>query len=162
MIEFENQSEHEVIDVMSEIEIKYSYNRHPRRGYHCAYTEGMEKFGSPELCLMDYYSPEESEYILYNMADCVLNGDLFDPESGTYDFFGIVELANENDEIEYRFGFIGGDLYDQQVMCLQLIDIDGYPVHPGEDFLPSYTKRGFEPWPLFMYVDDDGIEEVVE
>ena len=143
------------VDVLSEIKVNYSYNRHQKRGYHCAYTEGMEKYGCPELCLMDYYPPDEAQFILLNMADCVLNGDIFDRETGEYDFLGIVELVDDSDGSTYRFGFIGGWLYEQEGMCLQLLGEDDYPLHPGGDSLQSLYKRGFEPWPTFMYVGEE-------
>ena len=143
------------IDVEKEIEFFYSYNKHQKRGYHCAYTEGMEKFGCPELCLMDYYPPEEAEYILMNMADCILNGTIHNEETGTYDLYSIVELSNDADEVEYRFGFVGGWLYENETIMLQEVDEDGFPIHPGGESLLSYSKRGFEVWPMFMYYSDD-------
>ena len=160
-IEFHDRSNDE-IDVEKEIGIRYMYNKHPRRGYHCVYTEGLERYGCPELCLMDYYDPDSASYILYNMADCLLNGDsLFDEESGEYNFFSVVTIQDE-DGTELTFGFIGGWLYDEPVMVLQLLDEKLNPVHPGGGELPSWTKRGFEPWPLFLYADeieDDWNEE---
>lgn len=161
------EGQEDVIDVMSEIQINYSYNKHPKRGYHCAFTEGLKKFGCPELVLMDYYPSEEASYILLSAADAFLNGDLYDPESEEYDFFGILELADEQGSIQYRFGFIGGFLYDDEVMCMQQLDEDDYPIHPNSELLPSFLKRGFEPWPLFMYAqdeedEDEGEEESVE
>ena len=153
MIELKDTSSEE-IDVIEEIKVNYSYSKHPKRGYQCAYTEGMDKYGSPELCLMDYYNPYDAEYFLFNMADCVLNGGIFDPELDDYDFFSIVRLQDD-DGGSYDFGFIAGELYGHEVMCMQLLDEDENPIHPGQDFLPSYTKRGFEPWPLYRLLDEE-------
>lgn len=156
-IQFDNGEE--TIDVASEIGITYSYDKHKMRGYHCTYTTGMDKYGAPELCLMDYYPPEEAQYILLNMADLVLNGILFDPETEEYNFFNIVELVDENGQVCYRFGFIGGWLYDIDTMCLQRVDEEGSPIHIGSENLPSWYKRGFEPWPLYMYMNEEDDEE---
>ena len=149
----------EEVNVEEQIEINYSYNKHPRRGYHCAFTNGMDKYGAPELCLMDYYSPDEARFILLNVADCILNGEFYNQETEEYDFFTIIELNNEHGELLYKFGFIGGTLYDQEVMCLQQLGDDDIPIHPGADFLPSYIKRGFDVWPIFMYMEDDEQEQ---
>lgn len=152
-MELKDNMEEGYVDVQSEIGTFYSYNKHPKRGYHCAYTEGMGKFGCPELVLMDYFEPGEAEEILLNVADCILNGEFYDQEEDAYDFFSIVALEFNDDRGPYRFGFIGGYLYDQEVMCLQLLNEEDEPIHPGGESLPSWYKRGFEPWPLFMYAD---------
>ena len=152
MLKFTDQSNGN-IDVEQKIGINYSYNKHPMRGYHYAITQGMEEFGCPELLLMDYYSPQDAEYILMNMADCVLNGSIYDEEFGDYDFYRVIELQNERGELEYRFGFIGGTLYGNDVICLQLLNEQEFPVHPGGEFLPSYCKRGFEPYPMHIYAE---------
>ena len=147
------------IDVAEEIDIQCSYHKHPQRGYHCAYTHGMDKFGCPELCLMDYYNPDDAAFILINVADCVLNGDFFDPDTHEYDFFTILSLESEDGEQIYSFGFFGATLYGQDVICLQQLDEDNNPVHPGEEWLPSYAKRGLSVWPMFRYADGEDEED---
>lgn len=152
----------EDIDVEKEIEVRYSYNNNPVRGYNCAYTDGMAGFGLPELCLMDYYAPETAKAILFNAADCILNGELFDEEVQDYDFYCILELEDDGGDTFFKCGFIFGSLGDTPALCLQELNEDDIPVHPGGDRLPSWIKRGFEVWPTFMLFggqDDSGVQE---
>lgn len=156
---FNEQNNNDEVDVVQEIDINYVYNKNPIKGYQYARTSGMERYGCPELYLMDYYNPDEASYILLNMADLILNGDFYDPETGEYDFFSVVDLTDEAGNVEYEFGFIGGWVAGEESIHLQLLNENNRPVHPGEDFLPSWSKRGFDVFPMFMYLAEEEQEQ---
>ena len=125
------------VETIDEIAIDYASKGRGPKNFGFARTHGMDGFGYPELCLMDYYSPDEAAYILLNFADFVLNCPEEDLVDGTFDFYGVHEFYDDRGNLVHKIGCIGGWLNGEEVVCLQELDEDDLPIHPGAEFLPS-------------------------